>query len=145
MFGLSHVHAGLAYLAAARLDEAAAILESGYSAGGFAGWADCVLGVVRARQGRRDAAAEILQRLLEQDERGNASSMAIGWTHAALGDHDAAFMWFDRAYDERDGFMVWVRVYTPIFAPALLHDRRYHELLARLHLPGVEAGGGLER
>ena len=56
---------------------------------------------------------------------------------ASLGDFDTAFVWLDRGYDDRDGLMAWVHVYTDIFVPALARDPRFFALLERMRLTDV--------
>lgn len=53
--------------------------------------------------------------------------------YAALGDHDAAFAWLDRAYAERSTLLPTLRV-DPVM-DALRVDPRYRELETRLGLP----------
>ncbi|MGE5359108.1 MAG: hypothetical protein ACM3NQ_08825 [Bacteroidales bacterium] len=47
--------------------------------------------------------------------------------------------WFDRGYDERDGLLPSVHVYTDIFVPALARDPRFGALLQRMRLTDVAA------
>ena len=136
-FGLPYFHAGVAYVAQGRLDEATAVVESGVRQGLTVFWADCILGIARARQGRREQAGVILARMIEQRQRAEVSCASIAWVAAALGDFDAAFEWFDRGYAERDGLMPWVHVYTDIFVPALSRDPRFQSVLERMRLSDV--------
>jgi serine/threonine-protein kinase len=136
-FGLPYFHAAVAYTSLGRLDEAADVVEAGMRRGLTIFWADCILGIVRAKQGRRDEAATILARMIEQHQRLDVSCASIAWVAACLGDFDTAFAWLDRGYDDRDGLMAWVHVYTDIFVPALASDPRFHALLDRLHLTDV--------
>ncbi|MGE5358690.1 MAG: protein kinase domain-containing protein [Bacteroidales bacterium] len=138
-FGLSYFHAGVAYLSLGRLEEAARIVEEGRRHGLTVFWADCIVGMARARQGRREEAMAVLERMIEQHETLNVSCASIAWVAACLGDFDAAFAWFDRGYDERDGLLPSVHVYTDIFAPALARDPRFRALLERMRLTDVAA------
>ena len=136
-FGLPYFHAAVAYTSLGRLDEAAGVLEAGLRQGLTVFWADCILGIVRAKQGRRDEAAAILARMMEQHQRLDVSCASIAWVAACLGDFDTAFEWLDRGYADRDGLMAWVHVYTDIFVPALASDRRFDALLERMRLTDV--------
>jgi len=136
-FGLPYFHAAIAYTSLGRLDEAADVVESGLRQGLTVFWADCILGIVRAKQGRRDEAAAILARMIEQHRRASVSCASIAWVAANLGDFDMAFSWLDRGYEERDGLMAWVHVYTDIFAPALARDPRFRAVLERMRLTDV--------
>ena len=75
----------------------------------------------------------------QREQGGDLSCASIAWVAACLGDVDAAFAWFDRGYEERDGLMAWVHVYTDIFVPALARDPRFGALLERMHLTDVAA------
>jgi len=112
-------------------------VEKGLQQGLTLFWADCILGIVRARQGRRDEAAAILARMIEQHQQSSVSCASIAWVAANLGDFDVAFSWLDRGYEERDGLMAWVHVYTDIFVPPLARDPRFHALLERMRLTDV--------
>jgi serine/threonine protein kinase/tetratricopeptide (TPR) repeat protein len=136
-FGLPYFHAAVAYTSLGRLDEAADVVEAGMRQGLTIFWADCILGIVRAKQGRRDEAAAILARMTEQHQRLDVSCASIAWVAASLGDFDTAFTWLDRGYEDRDGLMAWVHVYTDIFVPALARDPRFHALLERMRLTDV--------
>ena len=50
----------------------------------------------------------------------------------ALGDHDEAFAWLERAFEERDRMMVSLRVH-PRLDP-LREDPRFTDLLRRMGL-----------
>jgi serine/threonine-protein kinase len=138
-FSLPYFHAAVAYQSQGRLDEAAAVLDAGSRQGLTVFWADCIRGIVLAKQGHRDGAAAVLARMIEQRERADVSCASIAWVAACLGDVDAAFAWFDRGYEGRDGLMAWVHVYTDIFVPALARDPRFHAHLERMHLTDVAA------
>ena len=138
-FSLPYFHAAVAYQSRGRLDEAIAVLDDGSRQGLTVFWADCIRGIVLAKQGHRDAAAAVLARMIEQRGRADVSCASIAWVAACLGDVDGAFAWFDRGYEGRDGLMAWVHVYTDIFVPALARDPRFGALLERMHLTDVAA------
>ena len=52
--------------------------------------------------------------------------------HAALGNVDSAFTWLERAYEDRRGWLAYLRV-EPALAP-LRGDPRLDDLIARMHL-----------
>jgi hypothetical protein len=120
-------------------DAAADVVKEGTRQGLTVFWADCILGIARARQGRADEARAILARMVEQHERLDVSHASISWVAASLGDFDTAFEWLERGYRNRDGLMAWVHVYTNLFVPALADDARFQSLLERMHLTDVAA------
>ena len=136
-FGLPYFHAAVACTSLGRFEEAADVVEAGMRQGLTLFWADCILGIVRAKQGKRDEAAAILARMIEQHQRLDVSCASIAWVAACLGDFDTAFTWLNRGFEDRDGLMAWVHVYTDLFVPALARDPRFHELLERMRLTDV--------
>ncbi len=136
-FGLPYFHAGVALVSQGRVAEAIDTVEAGVRQGLTVFWADCILGIARAKQGRRDEAAAILARMIDERQQHDVSCASIAWVAASLGDFDTAFEWFDRGYASRDGLMPWVHVYTDIFAPALAHDVRFRSVLERMRLTDV--------
>jgi hypothetical protein len=76
---------------------------------------------VRAQiaQGRRDLARAAVDSMLALSHRGYYNAFSVARAYAALGDADDAFVWLDRAWDQRTNFVVFTRDYAE-FAP--LHD-----------------------
>ena len=50
--------------------------------------------------------------------------MAIAWATANVGNLDGAFLWVERAIEERDTLVGFVHVYTPQQAPSMAADPR---------------------
>ena len=48
------------------------------------------------------------------------------------GDHARALDWFERAYQQRDGALVWIKVHPRM--DGLRAEPRFRELLSRLRL-----------
>jgi len=92
------------------------------------------LGFAYATAGKREQAREILARLKELNEHAIVPSGAIGILYGALGDFDQAFAWLDKAYDERDPELTYLKVPGRRFEP-LRRDPRFHQLVQRVGLP----------
>ena len=60
-----------------------------------------LLGFVLARAGHVDEARSILATLLDRANRSDGAAMDVAIAYAALGLHDEAFTWLDRAVEER--------------------------------------------
>jgi hypothetical protein len=61
----------------------------------------------------------------------------IAQAHQALGDYDAAFQWYDRAYQSRDHLLVVLHTdrsfqLSPPGAPAITEDPRWERLIRRI-------------
>jgi predicted Zn-dependent protease len=101
------------------------------------GWAEAMVSMIRMRQGERDEARRILDRVIAQMPDVNVSCMSLAWATAVVGDLDGAFRWVERAIEERDTLVGFVHIYTSLLAPELASDPRYDALLARLNLSDV--------
>ncbi|MEX1140418.1 MAG: protein kinase [Bacteroidota bacterium] len=91
------------------------------------------LGYVYAVSGDRTEAARILSKLQEIWKRARIGSACVAWIYIGLGDIDRAFQWLEKAYQDRDPAMSFMRVH-PYFDPLRL-DPRFRDLLLRMNLP----------
>jgi tetratricopeptide (TPR) repeat protein len=98
------------------------------------GWneiVDSLLGHLYAVQGQREKALEIARSQSEHPPTGS-SPFYVAALWLALGDRDRAFDWLERAWDERDRFLLQLRA-EPRFDP-LRSDARYLRFLERVGL-----------
>jgi serine/threonine protein kinase/tetratricopeptide (TPR) repeat protein len=100
-----------------------------------ADWSSIIaeLGCVYAALGQRAEAQKIIQELSERAKREHIDPVLISYIYIALGDKDQAFVWLEKACQERAGQISWLKV-EPKFDP-LRSDPRFTELLRRLGLP----------
>lgn len=92
------------------------------------------LGFADAAAGKQDDAREILTKLKRLYDQQLAPPGAIGILYGALGNLDQAFSWLNRACDERDPELTYVKVTGRRFEP-LRRDARYADLVRRVGLP----------
>jgi TolB-like protein/DNA-binding winged helix-turn-helix (wHTH) protein/Flp pilus assembly protein TadD len=92
------------------------------------------LGFAYATTGNRDEARKILGKLKALHQRGLLPSGSIGILYGSLGELDEAFAWLDRAYEERDPELVYLKVPGRRYQP-LRHDPRFQTLVRRVGLP----------
>jgi serine/threonine-protein kinase len=90
------------------------------------------LGRMLVLAGRRREAEAIRGELEARREREYVSPVPLTILAIALGDTDAAFEWLERCYEERRGWLAYLRV-EPILDP-LRSDPRFGMLLRRLRL-----------
>jgi TolB-like protein/DNA-binding winged helix-turn-helix (wHTH) protein/Flp pilus assembly protein TadD len=90
------------------------------------------LGYAYAVVGRREEATAILNKLREGHERGLVPSGSIAILYGALGNFDQAFAFLEKAYQERDPELTYLKIGRR-FDP-LRRDPRYRELLQRMRL-----------
>jgi TolB-like protein/DNA-binding winged helix-turn-helix (wHTH) protein/Tfp pilus assembly protein PilF len=95
-----------------------------------------VLGMAQAFGGETQQARETLARLLARPERERGPRYGLAAVYSGLGEKEAAIAVLEKAFTERESWMVWVPVY-PEWAP-LRGDARFQDLLRRINL--VRAG-----
>lgn len=96
-----------------------------------------VLGFTYGLAGRRDDALKILDELLELNNQRYVTPAAIAWIYISLGDKERAFVWIEKAYQERSNFIAYIGV-VPL-ADSLRSDSRFSDLLRRVGLPQLTA------
>src|SRR5207302_3940087 len=92
------------------------------------------LGFAYAAAGKRDEARRILDKLKKQHARGLVPSGSIAILYGALGELDQAFAWLEKAYEERDPELTYLKVPGRRFEP-LRHDARFQQLVHRIGFP----------
>jgi len=93
---------------------------------GLVGHADAV-------SGRRDEALKILKELKEVSAHKSVSPYDLAMVYTGLGDKDNAINHLNRAYEERAGWIIAIKV-EPMFDP-LRSDPRFADLQRRLNYP----------
>src|SRR5205814_5415345 len=91
-----------------------------------------VLGYAYAVSGKRNEALKVLDELSELSGRKYVSAYRLAAIYAALGDTEQAFRWLNRAYEERDGWLIWLKS-DPVL-DNLRSDERFTTLLGRIGL-----------
>lgn len=93
-------------------------------------YTEATLGYVLARAGQRDEAERMLHELESRTRDGYVSPAAFAAIHVGLGMFDEAMDDAERAFAERRGWLVYLRV-NPMLDP-LRGDRRFESLVARM-------------
>ncbi|MEO8050234.1 MAG: protein kinase [Acidobacteriota bacterium] len=83
-----------------------------------------------ARSGKRDAAEDLLSQLLDDAKKKYVSAYDFGVIYTGLGDNGRALDWFDKAYQEHSGFLVYALL-DPRLKP-LRGEARFQALLHRV-------------
>jgi tetratricopeptide (TPR) repeat protein len=92
------------------------------------------LGYAYALAGRRDEALKILGEMDQRAARGEyVTPLGIAWIYIALGDKDQAFTWLDKACDEHNGGLPYLKT-EPVY-DSLRSDPRFANVLRRVNLP----------
>ena len=91
------------------------------------------LGNAYARAGRVREARECLRQLKQRSDVEPVETYSLAMIHAGLGEKDQAFEWLEKAYEERDQGLLFLKV-GPDLDP-LRSDPRYQDLLRRMNFP----------
>jgi serine/threonine protein kinase/tetratricopeptide (TPR) repeat protein len=91
------------------------------------------LGNTYARAGRVREARECLRELKERLEEDTIGLFEVALIYAGLGEKDQAFEWLDKAYEERDKGLMYLKA-EPALDP-LRSDPRFQDLLRRMNFP----------
>jgi serine/threonine-protein kinase len=105
------------------------------------------LGCAYGLAGRRGEALKILDQLFEMRERQYAAPFNIARVYAGLGDNDNAFEWMEKAVEERDADLVFLKRHVEAgagvyFGENFSTDSRYEDILrhAGLATDGIAIG-----
>jgi serine/threonine protein kinase/tetratricopeptide (TPR) repeat protein len=134
-FAPAHQTLGWAYLNMGKHEEAIQEFQQALQLSGTDDTNPIVdLGFAYAAAGKREQARKILAKLKKLHEQGVVPSGSIAILYGALGELDEAFAWLEKAYEERDPELTYIKVPARRFEP-LRHDPRYQDMLRRMGLP----------
>ncbi len=125
LLGLTLVQSGAYDQAERAMREAVSIPEE-------TAYAAAALGYVLARRGERGQAETILHELEARARTEYVSPVAVHMVYVGLGERDQAFAWLERAFDERRGWLAYLKV-EPMLDP-LRTDPRFAALVRRMRL-----------
>jgi len=91
-----------------------------------------LLATAHARAGHRTEALRLINELKRRREITYIPAGALINPHLALGDYDEAFVWFERAYQEKSSILQFLKVH-PFFDP-VRNDPRFKDLVHRVGL-----------
>ncbi len=90
------------------------------------------LATLYARAGRREDALAMLDEVLERARTRFVSPYGLASFYAVAGDTAKALDWLERAFKQRDGTLVWLKVHPRL--DVLRGEPRFRDLLARMRL-----------
>jgi len=133
-FPLPHLVLGLTFGRKGRFDDAIAELKRALTIAGSRPLWSGFLGQVYASAGRTEDAVEILHELHGISKSRYVPPAAFAVVYASLGMIDDAFHWLDKAVEERDGLLIYLKVGS-VFDP-FRSDQRFREIVKRVGLQG---------
>jgi eukaryotic-like serine/threonine-protein kinase len=124
---------GLAFLQQGKFEQAVESLQAAveHSSGGAA--FESYLGMAYALAGEREKALKILDKLRQAARRHYVPAYGIAMIYLGLAEADKIFEWLEKAFEERSGFMPFLKV-EPMF-DGLRADLRFQDLRRRMNFP----------
>ncbi len=91
------------------------------------------LAIAHAAAGNSETARYVLKELEDLPDSAERCPSEIGLVHGLLGDHDKALAWLDRAIQNHEPTVLWIKVMRR--TERLRSDPRFRRLVERLNLP----------
>jgi len=121
----------LAYEAKGRYSEAITEFQTGVKLSGSPLML-ALLGHAYAASGKKAEAQQVLVDLQQLQDQRYVSPYTVAAIYTGLGDKDQAFKWLETAVEERDIWLMNLKV-DPVFAK-LRPERKFTDILARIRL-----------
>src|SRR5258708_7708800 len=132
-FAISYAVLGEVYLSKGMYQEGLSALEK-YSALSRSGAASlALLGYSHARLGERKEALQMFEELKAASQQSLARALFVALVYAGLEDKDQAFIWLEKAYEERFNRLAYPKVEA--LCNPLRSDPRFADLLRRVGIP----------
>jgi serine/threonine protein kinase/tetratricopeptide (TPR) repeat protein len=96
----------------------------------------CMLGACYAAADQKSEALNVLNELENIAEKAYVPPSVLAWIYISFGDFDMVFDLFERAFEERDYGMIYMKM-SPILDP-LRDDPRFQDLMLRMNFPVEE-------
>jgi eukaryotic-like serine/threonine-protein kinase len=123
---------GLALTLSGQHEEAERVLREATTLAAAGTYTKVTLAYALARNGKRDYGDALAIELAEKRELDYVSPVELATLHIALGNTESALDWMQRAYEERRGWMAYLKVH-PILDP-LRDEPRFQALVERMRL-----------
>jgi serine/threonine protein kinase/Tfp pilus assembly protein PilF len=131
-FPFAYPELGLALIAKLRADDAISELQKALGSGHTHPRVQGMLGCAYAAAARRSEAARVANDMKQQQDRFGVA-FPISRIYAVLGELDEAFAWLQKARDERDSAVIWLKVDPTL--DNLRADPRFSQRLQDMGLP----------
>ena len=130
---MTHIYLGWAYEAMGKYEEAIRCYLRSNELGGGLKYGDIGMACCYALMGKREEARKILNNIIEYSKGNYVSSVAISGVFAALGEKNQVFAWLEKAFRERDPFLLSYVKNLHRFDP-VRSDPRFTDLMRRIGL-----------
>jgi tetratricopeptide (TPR) repeat protein len=124
---------GMVYSRLSGHDKAISLFKKSSALAEGEGFAPIYLAIELAKAGNTDHARGMLAEMLKMSSTGYVPPVFIAWLYGALNEMDEAFKWLEKAYQEKDGLVIYIKV-EPAFE-TLKTDPRYDDFVDRFNFP----------
>ena len=131
-FFLPYIYLGLSYAHQGMFEKAIPPLETAVRVSGGSELVKSSLGYTYGLAGREQEARAILNELRAAAETRYVPAVSMAAIHMGLDERDAVFEWLDKAYAERDHYLIYFKVEPMV--DALRSDPRLQALLDKMNL-----------
>jgi len=132
-FAIAHAFLAGPYVCQKKYQKAMEECKKAQTLSGGSKYPTAFLAYIYGISNQQDKARAILHELLEMSKTEYVSSYHIALIYCGLNDKDNAFIWLEKAFEERDNWMVWLNIY-PVF-DFLRDDSRFKQLVVKVGLP----------
>lgn len=129
-FGIAYYHLGLAHMQVGETDRAIAELQEAGELSGGIPFIRAMMGYAYGITGRREQARAVLEELESRSSRYYVPACSIALIYLGLGEIGAALDRLEKAFDNRDEWLVWLNV-EPCF-DRLRGNTRFQNLAERI-------------
>jgi TolB-like protein/Tfp pilus assembly protein PilF/tRNA A-37 threonylcarbamoyl transferase component Bud32 len=129
----TYLFLGWAYEAMGKYEEAVRCYLRASELGGRSKFGGSFFASCYALMGKQEEARKILYDMIEYSKRNYIPSVAIAWVFSALGEKEQAFAWLEKAFRDRDPYLIMYLRNVHIF-DAVRSDPRYAALLRKIGL-----------
>jgi tetratricopeptide (TPR) repeat protein len=134
-YSVAHILLGMAYWLKSKYEEATAEFQIAMEgSSGMEPVAQTMVGVVCALTGRRDESLQIREDLLERSRREYVPAFHLAFLSFALGETDLGFEWLDKAFEEHDLNLSFLKTSPLLDILDVPSDPRYAAMLKRMNL-----------
>ena len=132
-FAISYAVLGEVYLAKGMYREGLSALEKYSALSRRSATSLALLGYSHARLGERKEALRMIEELKAASQQSLVPALFVALVYAGLEDKDQAFIWLEKAYEERFNRLAYLKV-EALWDP-LRSDPRFADLLRRVGIP----------
>jgi tetratricopeptide (TPR) repeat protein len=131
-FIFTYMYLGWGYLQKSMFEEALVQMKKEEDiAKGRNPYIETWIGITYLRMGKKEKVQEILNTLIKKSEQEYVSPYHIALIYFSLGESDKGFEWMDKAYQELDYWLNWIKI-EPVL-DEVRSDPRFETLLEKLN------------